>query len=147
MGNPKAERLEENESVPADGSSWIPSGWSDVRRYVGTLATNTLLALAAVAGTARAQSTGVCSSPMANAVNEAGPTVIMMLIIGSLVLTYCLNIYSGYKRDPSKVQEIKEWRNRAGMTAVTTPILAWLIIRVLNAMNVSIAGCINILPF
>lgn len=129
-----------------DGSV-VPSGWSDVRRYLRTLGVSAV-ATTAVVGVAQAQSSsGICASPFAQTMNTGVPLAVGILMACAIVLAYLLNIYAGLKRDPNKAQEIKDWRNRSGLTAVSTPILAWIIVRLAEASGYTVASCITLVPF
>ena len=119
-----------------------------VKQGIESVAMAGLVSAGVYAAPAAAQvGDGVCGSPLAETVNSAVPLVIGILMVLGAVLTYVLHNYSGLKRDPQAIQDIKDWRNRAGMTTVTTPILAWAIVEFVGFTGVQFAECISISPF
>lgn len=108
-----------------------------------------LLAASSFVGSAAAQSLGseLCGTVIATTINELAPVVLGIVVLGGLMLCYMLHAWSGMKKDPQKVQNIREWRNRAGQTAITAPLLGKLLEIIIGFMGIGLAGCIDIVPF
>lgn len=121
-----------------------------IKRYGAVTALNVVIVTVALVAPVAAQTTvggGICDSPLATTLNEGSTLAVGILMAAGAVLTYLLHNYSGLKRDPQQVKEIKDWRNRAGFSTITTPVIAWAIVEFLGMTGVSLAGCINIIPF
>jgi hypothetical protein len=101
-------------------------------------------------GLAVAQSGGnggdLCGTAIASTVNQLSPLVLTVIVGGGLILCYLLHAYSGLKKDPQKVKEIKDWRNRAGYTAVSAPLLGKLLEIIIGFTGFAVGGCIDIVP-
>jgi hypothetical protein len=108
-----------------------------------------LLAASSFIGPAAAQSAGsqLCGTVIARTVNNLAPVILTVVIVGGLMLCYLLHAWSGMKKDPQKVQNIRNWRNRAGQTALTAPLLGKLLEIIIGFMGIGLAGCIDIVPF
>ena len=108
-----------------------------------------LLAASSFVAPAAAQSLGseLCGTVIATTINELAPVVLGIVIVGGLMLCYLLHAWSGMKKDPQKVQNIRNWRNRAGQTAITAPLLGKLLEIIIGFMGIGLAGCIDIVPF
>jgi hypothetical protein len=108
-----------------------------------------LLAASSFVAPAAAQSLGseLCGTAIATTINELAPVVLALVIVGGLMLCYLLHAWSGMKKDPQKVQNIRQWRNRAGQTAITAPLLGKLLEIIIGFMGIGLAGCIDIVPF
>jgi hypothetical protein len=89
----------------------------------------------------------LCGTAIATTINELAPVVLGIVIVGGLMLCYLLHAWSGMKKDPQKVQNIRDWRNRAGQTAITAPLLGKLLEIIIGFMGIGLAGCIDIVPF
>ena len=90
---------------------------------------------------------GICGTPLAQTINQAAPLVVGTLMIGAAILSYILHTAAGFPKDPQTVQSLKNWRNRAGMSAVTTPLFAVVIEMFIGFTGTSIASCVSIVPF
>lgn len=88
----------------------------------------------------------ICGTPIAETINELAPLVLAIVIFGGGILCYILHAYSGFKKDPNKKKEILDWRNRAGFTAVTAPLVGKFIEIAIAATGLGLAGCIDIIP-
>jgi hypothetical protein len=89
----------------------------------------------------------LCGTAIAQTVNQLAPVVLGVVIVGGLMLGYTLHAWSGFKKDPQKVQNIRDWRNRAITSAITAPLLGKLLELVIGFMGIGLAGCIDIVPF
>jgi hypothetical protein len=117
----------------------------------------TLLAVVNLIGIAAAQQGGgggggslgseLCGTAIATTINELAPVVLGIVVLGGLMLCYLLHAWSGMKKDPQKVQNIRDWRNRAGQTAITAPLLGKLLEIIIGFMGIGLAACIDIVPF
>jgi hypothetical protein len=99
-------------------------------------------------GSAAAQSAGsqICGTAIAKTVNKTAPLVLAIVVGGGLMLGYLLHAWSGFKKDPNKVQNIRDWRNRAITSAVTAPLLGKLLEIIIGFIGFGLAGCIDIVP-
>lgn len=70
-----------------------------------------------------------------------------LLVMGCLTTSGLAEGYSRLKRDPQAATGIQQWRNRAAMRAVTTPLIMWLVIRVAGFYNIPVVSCIELVPF
>ncbi|RDZ39626.1 hypothetical protein C5B91_19460 [Haloferax sp. Atlit-10N] len=68
-------------------------------------------------------------------------------MIGAAILSYILHTAAAFPKDPQSVQTFKNWRNRAGMSAVTTPLFAVVIEMFIGFTGTSTAECISLVPF
>jgi hypothetical protein len=129
------------------GASHIPL--ASTRGYGDLLgAAYGLLIAGNMVGLAAAQSGGsaICGTPIAKTVNKLAPLVLTVTVGGGLIMCYLLHSYSGLKKDPQKVKEIKDWRNRAGITAVSAPLLGKLLEIIIGFTGMGLASCIDIVP-
>jgi hypothetical protein len=105
-----------------------------------------------IIGIAAAQAGGgggagaICGTAIATTVNEVVPLALTVTIFGGLILSYLLHSYAGFKKDPNKVTQIKNWRNRAGLTALSAPLFGKLLEIVIGFIGLGLAGCIEIVP-
>jgi fatty acid desaturase len=116
-----------------------------------------LLAVLNLIGIAAAQQGGgggggsvgsqLCGTAIAQTVNQLAPVVLGVVIVGGLMLGYTLHAWSGFKKDPQKVQNIRDWRNRAITSAITAPLLGKMLELIIGFMGIGLAGCIDIVPF
>ncbi|WP_232819775.1 hypothetical protein [Haloprofundus halophilus] len=90
---------------------------------------------------------GICGTPLADTINQAAPLVVGTLMIGAAILSYVLHTAAGFPKDPQTVQSFKSWRNRAGMSAVTTPLFAVVIEMFIGFTGTSLADCVSLVPF
>ncbi|KTG07785.1 hypothetical protein AUR64_02275 [Haloprofundus marisrubri] len=90
---------------------------------------------------------GICGTPLADTINQAAPLVVGTLMIGAAILSYVLHTAAGFPKDPQTVQSFKNWRNRAGISAVTTPLFAVVIEMFIGFTGTSLADCVSLVPF
>lgn len=90
---------------------------------------------------------GICGTPLAETINQAAPLVVGTLMIGAAILSYILHTAAAFPKDPQTVQTLKNWRNRAGMSAITTPLFAVVIEMFIGFTGTSVAQCVSIVPF
>lgn len=88
----------------------------------------------------------LCGTPIARTINAVSPLALAIVVIGGSILGYLLHAYSGFKKDPTKVKEVKDWRNRAAFTALSAPLVGKLIEVVIEIIGFGLAGCIDIIP-
>jgi len=68
-------------------------------------------------------------------------------MIASAILAYLLHNLAGLPKNPNTVELVKDWRNRAAFSAVTTPLFAVVIQLLIQSTGVGVAKCVNIIPF
>ncbi|SEP27152.1 hypothetical protein SAMN04487948_13015 [Halogranum amylolyticum] len=90
---------------------------------------------------------GICGTPLAETVNQAAPLIVGTLMIGASILAYILHTAAAFPRDPQSVQTIKNWRNRAAISAITTPLFAFVIEMFIGFTGTSISNCVSLVPF
>jgi preprotein translocase subunit SecG len=88
----------------------------------------------------------VCGTAITATINGIAPIVLFVVVIGGLMLAYLLHAWSGFKKDPQQVQNIKNWRNRAGISAISAPLLGKALEIIIGIMGLGLAGCIDIVP-
>ncbi len=88
----------------------------------------------------------ICGTPIAETINALAPLTLAVVIFGGGILCYILHAYAGFKKDPQKVKDVKDWRNRAGFTAITAPLVGKFIEIALAATGLGLASCIDIIP-
>lgn len=109
-----------------------------------------LVALVALTAPAAAQETagsGICGTPLADTINQAAPLVIGLLMIGGAMLSYVLHNAAGIIKDPERVAGVKDWRNRAAFASITTPLFALVMQMFIGFTGVSLANCVDLVPF
>ena len=125
----------------------VVTPWSD---GAGLAAVYALLIAGNMVGLAAAQSGGggsdLCDTQIVSTVNQLSPLVLTLTVGGGLILCYLLHSYSGLKKDPQKVKEIKDWRNRAGMTAISAPLLGKLLEIIIGFTGFGVGECLDIVP-
>lgn len=141
---------------------WVAAYWNRLptkRRVIaaayGLLAATTLIGVAAAqetqggdgGGGGGSLGTELCGTSIAQTINQLAPVVLGIVVIGGMMLGYLLHAWSGFKKDPSKVQNIRDWRNRAITSAITAPLLGKLLEIVIGFMGIGMASCIDIVPF
>lgn len=127
-------------------------GLTTVHRYGPTILGTTLVLLIAGVAPVAAQAGGsvgsqLCGTPIAQTINRVVPLAIAVLMTVGLVLAYLLHAGSGLAKSTDQVRFYKNWRNRAGMSAVTAPLVGYLLEMVLGFTGVGMAGCIHLVPF
>lgn len=101
-------------------------------------------------GAAAAQSdvgNTLCGTPIADFINGAAPLVVSLAMLVGAVFAAYLHARSGVARDAEEAQYYMDWRNRAGYTAVTAPLLAFFVQMLIGLTGIGIADCINLVPF
>jgi hypothetical protein len=88
----------------------------------------------------------VCGTAITQTINGIAPIVLFVTVIGGLILSYLLHAWSGFKKDPQQVQNVKNWRNRAGISAISAPLLGKALEIIIGIMGIGLAGCIDIVP-
>jgi anti-sigma factor RsiW len=88
----------------------------------------------------------LCGTAISKTINSLAPIVLAIVLIGGLMLAWMLHGYSGFKKDPQKVKDVKDWRNRAGTAAVTAPLLGKALEIIIGFIGLGLAGCIDIVP-
>lgn len=110
-----------------------------------------IIAVSAAGMTSRAAAqevgSGICGTPLAETINQAAPLVVGTLMIGAAILSYILHTAAAFPKDPQSVQALKNWRNRAGLSAITTPLFAVLIEIFIGFTGTSVANCVSLVPF
>jgi hypothetical protein len=95
---------------------------------------------------AQSGSSPICGTAIASTVNQVVPLALTVTVFGGLILSYLLHAYAGFKKDPNKVTQIKDWRNRAGLTALSAPLFGKMLEIVLGFIGLGLGGCIQIVP-
>jgi hypothetical protein len=54
---------------------------------------------------------------------------------------------AGVARDAEQARFYLDWRNRAGYTAVTAPLMAFIIQMLIGFTGTGVASCVNLVPF
>ncbi|UPV98928.1 hypothetical protein M0R88_10335 [Halorussus gelatinilyticus] len=117
---------------------------------VAAYALGSVAGLALVSNTASAQQvvgSDLCGTPLADTINFAAPLFVGLLMIASAILAYILHNAAAFPKDPQSVESVKNWRNRATFSAVTTPLFAVVIQLLIQSTGVGLAECVNIIPF
>ena len=154
-------------SVPTRLRQWITAyrnSFPSKRRMRGRLITAAygLLVLANLIGVAAAQENGsggggggggggnigseICGTAITDTINSIAPIVLFVVVIGGLMLSYLLHAWAGFKKDPQQAKAIKDWRNRAGISAISAPLLGKALEIMIGLMGLGLAGCIDIVP-
>jgi hypothetical protein len=89
----------------------------------------------------------LCNTPLADTINFAAPLFVGLLMIASAILAYLLHNAAAFPKKPQTVESVKDWRNRAAFSAVTTPLFAVVIQLLIQSTGVGVAECVNIIPF
>lgn len=114
----------------------------------GSLAMSLLLT--AFVGTAAAQSdvgTTLCGTPIADFINGTAPLVVSLAMLIGTVFAAFMHVRAGLARDAEQARFYLDWRNRAGYTAVTAPLAAFLIQMLIGFTGTGVADCVNVVPF
>jgi uncharacterized membrane protein YidH (DUF202 family) len=120
------------------------TNWSRIsRRVLGAI-----VGIVAITSPVSAQvGTGLCNTPFAQLLNNAGPPLIGIVVIGGIILAAAVHGYSGMIRDPEQVRYYRQWRDRALKGAIGAPLIGYAAELLLGWMGLSVNGCINITPF
>lgn len=127
----------------ADANTWID------HRLIKPLLIVALLLIVFV-GPAAAQSevgTTLCGTPIAEFINGVVPLVVGLAMIVGAVLAAFMHARAGVARDAEQARFYLDWRNRAGYTAVTAPLLAFIIEMLIGFTGTGVTDCINLVPF
>lgn len=103
-----------------------------------------------VTGRAAAQDTvgsELCGTPIAEFINSTIPLLVALVIIVGTVFAFLMHVRAGVARDAEQARFYFDWRNRAGYTAVTAPLLAFLLQLLLGFTGTGITNCIDLTPF
>lgn len=112
--------------------------WS--HRCIGSV-----LGILLTTGTAAAQvGDGLCGTPIARLLNEAGPLIVSIVMLGGTLFAMVLHGYAGFIRDREEVVRYQKWRTRAIKGVLGAPILGYLLELMLGYLGLSVAGCIDI---
>ena len=88
----------------------------------------------------------VCGTAITDTINSIAPIVLFVVVIGGLMLSYLLHAWAGFKKDPQQAKTIKDWRNRAGLSAISAPLLGKSLEIIIGLMGLGLADCIDIVP-
>ena len=108
------------------------------------------LSLTVFVGPTSAQSevgTTLCGTPIAEFINGVVPLVVGLAMIVGAVLAAFMHARAGVARDAEQARFYLDWRNRAGYTAVTAPLLAFIIEMLIGFTGTGVTDCINLVPF
>ena len=152
MSSKKAFRLTETYDfeIYNTNPSAVRSRLSNMLKYGRRALVTAGLIVVTMSTTAAAQEgvgSGICGTPLAETINQAAPLVVGTLMIGAAILSYILHTAAAFPKDPQSVQTFKNWRNRAGMSAVTTPLFAVVIEMFIGFTGTATAECISLVPF
>lgn len=89
----------------------------------------------------------LCGTPIAEFINGVVPLVVSLAMIVGAVFAAFMHARAGVARDAEQARFYLDWRNRAGYTAVTAPLLAFLIQMLIGLTGTGIASCVNLVPF
>ena len=121
-----------------------------MRRYIARMILLFIVPLSVFAGPAAAQSevgTTLCGTPIAEFINGVVPLVVGLAMIVGAVLAAFMHARAGVARDAEQARFYLDWRNRAGYTAVTAPLLAFIIEMLIGFTGTGVTDCINLVPF
>lgn len=136
--------------IPDMNSLAVTSPVSNMLKYSRRALVTAGLIVVTMSTTAAAQEgvgSGICGTPLAETINQAAPLVVGTLMIGAAILSYILHTAAAFPKDPQSVQTFKNWRNRAAMSAVTTPLFAVVIEMFIGFTGTSTAECVSLVPF
>jgi hypothetical protein len=108
------------------------------------------LPLIVFVGPAAAQSevgNTLCGTPIAEFINGVVPLVVGLAMIVGAVFAAFMHARAGVARDAEQARFYLDWRNRAGYTAVTAPLLAFIIQMLIGFTGTGVASCVNLVPF
>ena len=127
-----------------------PTRLERIRRRVVTIGFALVVSVPVVIGPAAAQGTvgsSLCGTPIANFINSAAPLVVALAMIVGTVFAYLMHSRAGLARDAEQAQFYLDWRNRAGYTAITAPLLAFLLQMMIGFTGTGVDACIDLVPF
>jgi hypothetical protein len=70
----------------------------------------------------------------------------LAMIVGAVFAAF-MHARAGVARDAEQARFYLDWRNRSGYTAVTAPLLAFIIQMLIGFTGTGVASCINLVPF
>jgi len=148
------ERSAESEHATEDDETTLrrssSTGFERIRRRVLVAGYTLMLGSPAIVGTVAAQGTvgsSLCGTPIANFINSAAPLVVALAMIVGTVFAYLMHSRAGLARDAEQAQFYLDWRNRAGYTAITAPLLAFLLQMMIGFTGTGVDACIDLVPF
>ena len=89
----------------------------------------------------------LCGTPIADFINGVVPLVVGLAMIVGAVFAAFMHARAGVARDAEQARFYLDWRNRSGYTAVTAPLLAFMIQMLIGFTGTGVASCINLVPF
>jgi hypothetical protein len=89
----------------------------------------------------------LCGTPIAAFINGVVPLVVGLAMIVGAVFAAFMHARAGVARDAEQARFYLDWRNRAGYTAVTAPLLAFIIQMLIGFTGTGVAACVNLVPF
>jgi hypothetical protein len=134
------------ESSP-DNPSRVRATRRRILGYVALLAGSLPVVFARPATAQSSVGSELCGTPIAEFINSTVPLVVALAMIAGLVFAFLMHARSGVARDTEQARFYREWRNRAGYTAVTVPLLAFLLQMLIGFTGTGIADCVDMVPF
>ena len=89
----------------------------------------------------------LCGTPIAEFINGVVPLVVGLAMIVGAVFAAFMHARAGVARDAEQARFYLDWRNRAGYTAVTAPLMAFIIQMLIGFTGTGVASCVNLVPF
>ncbi len=86
-------------------------------------------------------------TPIAEFINGVVPLVVSLAMIVCAVFAVFMHATASVTRDAEQARFYLDWRNRAGYTAVTAPLLVFLIQMPIGLTGTSIGSCVNLILF
>ena len=120
------------------------------RRRATAVIGGAIITLQVLIAPVAAQSTvgsSLCGTPIANFINSAAPLIVALAMVVGTVFAYVMHTRAGFAGDTEQARFYIDWRNRAGYTAVTAPLLAFLLEMMIGFTGTGVASCINLVPF
>ncbi len=129
-----------SEAGPRSDREWLVR-WS--HRCIGSV-----LGLILISGTAAAAvGSGLCGTPISRLLNEAGPLVVSIVMLGGTLFSMVLHGSAGLLRDPEEVRHYRKWRTRSVKGVLGAPILGYFLEVMLGYLGLNVDSCIDIVPF
>jgi hypothetical protein len=121
------------------------SFWARLRWLLASLLTLILFVGPAAAQTEVGDT--LCGTPIADFINGVVPLVVGLAMIVGAVLAAFMHARAGVARDAEQARFYLDWRNRAGYTAVTAPLPAFIIQMLIGFTGTGIASCVKLVSF
>jgi len=134
-------------SLDPGASSRVRAMGGRILGYVALLAGGLPVVLARPAAAQSSVGSELCGTPIADFINSTVPLVVALAMIAGLVFAFLMHARSGVARDTEQARFYRDWRNRAGYTAVTVPLLAFLLQLLIGFTGTGIADCVDLVPF